>query len=369
MRVLMTADTIGGVWTYAVQLITALRGHGVEIALATMGAPVSDSQRRQAAALDNLTLFESHYRLEWMDDPWSDVEQAGAWLRDLEQDFRPDIVHLNGYAHGQQAFAAPVVIVAHSCCLSWWDAVKGETPPAYWERYRTEVAAGLAGAGLVIAPSSAMLAAIERWYAPPGPRRVIYNGRERGHFAPGPKQDYVLSVGRLWDEAKNLALLEQVAADVSWPIRVAGSTAGPDGGRSIRDGVRLLGVLDEPAVARQMNSAAIYAMPARYEPFGLSVLEAALSGCALVLGDIPSLREIWSDAAVYVDPTDPSSLRAALRRLAADPATRQAYGDAAVQRAGYLTAARMAQSYVDAYRQLLRPGRAASHLCLREANA
>ncbi len=32
-------------------------------------------------------------------------------------------------------------------------------------------------------------------------------------------------------------------------------------------------------------------LPARYEPFGLSVLEAALSGCALVLGDIPSLRE------------------------------------------------------------------------------
>ncbi|MEB3829625.1 glycosyltransferase [Phormidium sp. CCY1219] len=48
--------------------------------------------------------------------------------------------------------------------------------------------------------------------------------------------------------------------------------------------------------------AAIYAFPARYEPFGLSVLEAALSGCALVLGDIPRLREMWGDAAVFANP-------------------------------------------------------------------
>ena len=52
-----------------------------------------------------------------------------------------------------------------------------------------------------------------------------------------------------------------------------------------------------------MGRAAIYALPARYEPFGLSILEAALSGCALVIGDIPSLREIWADAALFV-PSD-----------------------------------------------------------------
>ena len=53
---------------------------------------------------------------------------------------------------------------------------------------------------------------------------------------------------------------------------------------------------------RGIARAAIYALPAHYEPFGLSILEAAMSGCALVLGDIPSLREIWGDAAVFVHP-------------------------------------------------------------------
>ena len=36
-RILMTADTIGGVWSYALELAQGLARHGVEVALATMG--------------------------------------------------------------------------------------------------------------------------------------------------------------------------------------------------------------------------------------------------------------------------------------------------------------------------------------------
>ena len=68
-----------------------------------------------------------------------------------------------------------------------------------------------------------------------------------------------------------------------------------------------------------MARASIYAMPARYEPFGLSILEAGLSGCALVLGDIPSLREHWEGAAVFVAPDDRDALRSAIARLIDNP--------------------------------------------------
>ena len=46
-KILMTADAIGGVWTYALELVRALAPHGVEIALATMGGPVSPAQRKE----------------------------------------------------------------------------------------------------------------------------------------------------------------------------------------------------------------------------------------------------------------------------------------------------------------------------------
>ena len=43
--ILMTTDTVGGVWTHALQLARGLAGHGMRIALATMGAPLTTQQR------------------------------------------------------------------------------------------------------------------------------------------------------------------------------------------------------------------------------------------------------------------------------------------------------------------------------------
>lgn len=83
--------------------------------------------------------------------------------------------------------------------------------------------------------------------------------------------------------------------------------------------------MSQRALAQWYAHAAIYALPARYEPFGLSALEAGLSGCALVLGDIPSLREIWGDAALFVPPDD-AALHAVLMELIGDAAQREQLG-------------------------------------------
>src|SRR4051812_5185992 len=100
MHILMTADTIGGVWTYALELARSLVSENIQVSLATMGAPLSPAQRAAAAAVDSLRVYESHYKLEWMDQPWQDVREAGEWLLDLERTLLPDLIHLNGYAHG-----------------------------------------------------------------------------------------------------------------------------------------------------------------------------------------------------------------------------------------------------------------------------
>jgi glycosyltransferase involved in cell wall biosynthesis len=78
-------------------------------------------------------------------------------------------------------------------------------------------------------------------------------------------------------------------------------------------------------------------------------LEAALSGCALVLGDIPSLREVWGDAADFVAPDDHVALRRAIARLIASPALLAARASAAYARALSFTPARMAREYVSIY--------------------
>ncbi|BDG07479.1 glycosyltransferase family 4 protein [Anaeromyxobacter paludicola] len=364
MRVLLTADTVGGVFTYAAELSRALLARGVEVELATLGAPLSVSQRRALAGLRGLGLHESAFRLEWMDDPWDDVARAGEWLLALEARLRPDVVHLGQYAPGALPFAAPKVVVGHSCVLSWFEAVRGAPAPAAFDRYRAEVRRGLGAAGRVVAPSRAMLRALVRHHGPLPPARVVPNGRDAGGFRPAAKRPFVLAAGRLWDEAKNLAALDALASRLPWPVYLAGDVAEPGSERRLESGggALLLGRLSSDELATWLGRAAVYALPARYEPFGLSILEAALSGCALVLGDVESLRENWEDSALFAPPDDPEALGAALRRLAADDDLRARLAGRARARAARFTPEAMAEGYLAVYRELLEP-RAAEAPC------
>jgi glycosyltransferase involved in cell wall biosynthesis len=352
-KVLMTADTVGGVWTYALELARGLGERGVEVALATMGAPINDLQREKAERIPGLRVFEGHFKLEWMDDPWRDLEKAGEWLLNLERRICPDLVHLNNFVHGALPWNAPTVVVGHSCVLSWWQAVKREPAPEAWDRYREEVAAGLGAAGLVVAPSAAMLASLAEHYGPLPEARVIPNGRDSKLFRPTAKENMIFSAGRLWDEAKNLAALETVAPRLPWPVFVAGESQHPDGGEIRPHNTRLLGRLSQRALSAWLGRSSIYALPARYEPFGLSVLEAALAGCALVLGDLPSLRETWRNRAVFVPPDDPEALEREIVSLIENPDRRQSLAAGAHKRALEYTPERMVDGYLQAYSYVL----------------
>jgi glycogen synthase len=159
---------------------------------------------------------------------------------------------------------------------------------------------GLAAADFVVAPTRAMLLALKKHYATSGPAGVVPNGCDAPLFRPAPKAPIILTAGRLWDEAKNPGALQAIAHRLPWPVYAAGADRHPEGGkRANTSSVRLLGHLARRELAHWYSIAAVYALPARYEPFGLTVLEAALCGCALVLGDIPSLRETWGGDARF----------------------------------------------------------------------
>lgn len=358
-HILMTADTVGGVWTYALELAEALRPFGVKVALATMGAPLSTDQWLAVRQIDNVEVYESRYRLEWMDAPWRDVQAAGAWLLNLEARIRPDLIHLNNYAHGALDWQAPVLMAGHSCVLSWFAAVEGEVPQRSWRRYRRAVARGLRQADRVVAPTYAMLDALQTHYGSFGHGIVVYNGRRAHAFQPREKEPFLLAAGRLWDQAKNVKALQRVAPRLPWPICMAGANRDPDGERVRMENVETLGRIAPAVLAEWMGRASIFALPARYEPFGLTALEAGLAGCALVLGDIPSLREVWGDAAIFVSPDDHATLAAVLRKLIDDAVWRRRMARRARARALAYTPRRMARGYLDLYDALLRRSEAA----------
>jgi glycogen synthase len=350
-RVLMTTDTVGGVWTFCLELAAELSARGVEIALAALGGWPSRAQSEEAAAIPNLRLFASDYKLEWMADPWEDVASSGLWLLGLEREFSPDVIHLNSFGHGALPWFHPIVLAAHSCVASWWNAVKHEPLPDEWSRYRALVERSLHSVERIITPSQAMRATLARDYQLPRTRiEVIANGRSPAAFFREEKEPIVLTAGRLWDDAKNVAAVVSAAESLPWPVYLAGESRHPDGRSFNAPNCRLQGHLPAADLARLYAKAAIYTLPARYEPFGYSALEAALSGCAPVLGDITSLRETWGDAAIFVPPDDSAALARALRDLIGDPTVRVNLAARAYQRARGLGPAPMATRYLNSYR-------------------
>jgi glycogen synthase len=363
MRVLMTADAVGGVWTYAVELARGLSANHVDVTVACLGPSPDPAQRgmlhdrRDSAGHAGprrrpIELLEYPTRLEWMDEPWQDVDDAGQWLLQLAADMRADVVHLNGFAHGSLPWRCPVLVAGHSCVLSWWEAVQGTVAPRSWDVYAERVRRGLQAATLVVAPTDVMLASLQRHYGPLANARVIPNGRSRSDVRPAAKETFVLAAGRIWDQGKNVAALCAVAGNLTWPVYVAGETRAADNS-SAEFTSHLLGRLGADDLAGWMARASIFALPVRYEPFGLSALEAAHAGCALVLGDIAAQREVWQDAATFVPPDDPLALTRALQRLIDDGTLRAELAARARARAAQFTARRMTEAYLDAYRALL----------------
>jgi glycogen synthase len=342
MRVLMTADCAGGVWTYALALADGLADRGVSVTLATMGGPLSEDQRGQLRRSAVERSYTVDLALEWMPGRWHEVDRAGRWLLTIADTTDHELVHLNGYVHATLPWECPVVVVGHSCVLSWYEAVRGTAAPPEWDRYATEVREGVAAADLLVAPTRAMLDALVRLYGPTGPTAVIPNGLRAPRRPKCRKEPLILAAGRVWDEAKNVSALARVASALDWPVAVAGEGA-------VEGSVVCLGWLSRRELEAWLARAAIFAAPARYEPFGLLPLEAALLGCALVLGDIPSLREVWDDAALYVDPDDDRELAATLQGLIEDPVKLDRFARLARVRAQRYALEQMAHGYCRVY--------------------
>lgn len=340
MHVLMTADTVGGVWTYTRELVSGLVRRGHRLTLVSLGKLPSPAQIAWIGDLPNLDFRPTTYALEWMRDSAEDIAASRTYLEQLIDEVKPDLLHFNQYAYGAMNTSLPKVVIAHSDVLSWWAAVKGEQAPAtqWLGWYREIVSRGLAGADIVISPSHWMLNQVRTHYLPPVQGEVIYNGRSPGRFDPNAeKHNQVVSIGRLWDTAKQMSLLTEHPP--SAPVLIVGSEEHPDQQPSACDvaampsGIRFSGPLSEQEIRTVLAQASMYAACSGYEPFGLAPVEAALSHCALIANDIPSFRELWGDSAVYFRTNDAESLAETIRHLADHGELCEQYAESAYRHA------------------------------------
>jgi glycogen(starch) synthase len=366
MRALVTADTVGGVWTYTRELVTGLSQRGVEVTLVSFGEIPSAAQSEWIDGLGNVDHRATAFKLEWMQDAEDDLKWSSEFLLDVIAEEKPDLVHLSQYCYGALKVNVPKVVVAHSDVCSWWEGVYGKQPEEnFWIRsYRQVVSAGLRGATAVIAPSRWMLNAVSEHYGDCPRGRVIYNGRNPGLFNPHvTKDDLVIGVGRVWDRAKQISLLAECAHKV--PVWIVGSERHPDpayensSSKQRAHGVRWCGEQSEKQLRQLFSRASIYVATSQYEPFGLAPVEAALSRCAIIANDIPTFRELWGESALYFRTNDAEDLARTIDLLQRDRELRQAYANLAYRRATQrFTAERMVNEYMNLYRTLVPAGAA-----------
>ena len=328
MRLLMTTDTVGGVWTYSCDLVEEMLKRGCGVMLVMVGRRPSASQAAWVNAAGerwgrDFSVRRVDVPLEWMEDGGSCYTDSEAEMLEICEEFGPDVVHCNQFCYGALRIDAAKVVVAHSDVLSWWKARYGAGMPASaWRtRYCALVQAGVDAADVVVAPTAAALAGFRQSFDVPRETRVIANGRttrctglsEMDVLAG--KRMQAVTCGRVWDEGKQVRLLDEARAPL--PVLIVGertlATAASEAHSQTTyceaaEQVRYLGALSADALEQLLLDSAIYVVTSRYEPFGLAAVEAALAGCAVVANDIASLREVWGDAAVFFAKDDAESL-------------------------------------------------------------
>ena len=176
---------------------------------------------------------------------------------------------------------------------------------------------------------------------------------------------YVFWVGSL-DPRKNVGTLVAAMARLvgggAVPHRLL--LAGPAGWKdehlfaeadlaALGDRLRILGPVDDEELRCLYAGAACFAFPSLHEGFGLPVLEAMVQGTPVVCADIPALREVAGEAALFVSPTEVDAWAEALVIVTGDPARRQALGSAGTSRAAGFTWDRAAAETRAIYRELL----------------
>ncbi len=344
MRLLLTTDAVGGVWRYSLELAAGL---GWDVTLAVLGPSPTAAQQAEASGL---RIVDTGLPLDWLARDAASLQASAAALRALAAREGVEAVHLHAPALvGEAPWPAPVVAVAHSDLATWWAAMRAGPVAGEFACNVAATTAGLERADAVVAPSRAMADALRRAHRSGRAIEVVHNGRRPLPRGRGPRRRAVLTAGRLWDEAKGAAVLDAAAAGLDAPVWAAGAVAGPNGAAFVPRHLRLLGVLDEAGLTEAMAGASVFASAARYEPFGLSVLEAAQAGLALVLPDIASLRELWDGAALFVAPGDAAGFSHAMLRALDAP---EGLAAAAGKRAGRYGVAALAAGTAEVHRRV-----------------
>ncbi len=257
--------------------------------------------------------------------------------------------------------------------------VAPETMPSARRRYLTALTAhSVRHAAQVIAVSESTRRDLIAWLGIDPERVTVTRLAAEPRFRPSAPADldafrervglnrpYILSVGTQ-EPRKNTALLVQAFASLADEFPHGLVLVGPAGWlgeeldralsalpERVRERVRLTGFVDDDDLPLWYGAAEALAYPARYEGFGLPVLEAMACGIPVVTSNVSSLPEVSGGAALLVDPGSSAELAAALWSVMTNPGLASELRERGLRRAAAFSWETTARLTVGAYRKAL----------------
>lgn len=141
------------------------------------------------------------------------------------------------------------------------------------------------------------------------------------------RDDLVVCVASAEARKNQMVLVKALAGYTSPRLALVGYSPGDRGHleklRSLRAPLEIVPVASHVQVESWLSRAALFALPTLGEGFGFPVIEAMAAGTPLLLSDLPVMREVAGDAAVYLPPGDPKAWRKAIESLLANPTRRE----------------------------------------------
>src|ERR1017187_1740244 len=312
------------------------------------------------------------------DEPWADGDPGVEVCRDFPSNERPLrrllADHLWVAPEARRRGAAALVTVGFfpvrsaGLPVAMHVVAVGRTQAGggiRWAYRRWATARGLRRAALVIANSSWTRSRLgpakaQVIVSPEGLRHDLFRpGGTRG--APGAPPRYILWASNLYPYKRaELALAAYAGLSPErrseFPLVVAGGDWA--GGRAraqaaaarlgVAGNVRFLGWVDDAVLPSLYRGAHAHVLSTAQESFGRGVLEAMACGCPSVVQDLPVLREVAGECALYVDYADTPLASKALERICADAACRAQLSAAGIERSGQFGFERLARERVGA---------------------
>ncbi len=122
--------------------------------------------------------------------------------------------------------------------------------------------------------------------------------------------------------------------------------------RELKEDVYYLGYLPDTDLGKLYGLAELFVYPSFYEGFGLPPLEAMACGCPVIVSQAASLPEVCGDAAYYVDPLEPSSIRQGMERVLTEELLRTALISKGFKRAGEFSWEKSARAHLAVFEEL-----------------